>query len=42
MAHKLYFDNVDTIGAAIADGTMAISCGHDEVRTYSNARTLTN
>ena len=42
MAHKLYFDNVDTIGAAIADGTMAISGGHDEVRTYSNASTLTN
>ena len=42
MAHKLYFDNVDTIGAAIADGTMAISGGHDEVRTYSNATTLTN
>tara|TARA_R110001583_G_scaffold67367_1_gene192638 strand:+ start:541 stop:1305 length:765 start_codon:yes stop_codon:yes gene_type:complete len=42
MAHKLYFDNVDTIGAALADGTMAISGDHDEVRTYSNASTLTN
>jgi len=42
MAHKLYFDTVDTIGATLADGTMAISGSHDEVRTYSNASTLTN
>jgi len=42
MAHKLYFDSVNTINAILADGTMAISGSHDEVRTYSNASTLTN
>ena len=25
MAHKLYFDSVNTINAILADGTMAIS-----------------
>ena len=42
MAHKLYFDDVDTIGAALKDGTITISGDHDEIRTFASASTLTN
>ena len=42
MAHRLYFDDVDTIGAALKDGTITISGSHDEIRTFASASTLTN
>ena len=39
MAHKLYFDNVDTIGAVLADGTMTESSGD---YSFAAASVLTN